>query len=258
MMMKQHAIGEIHHRPQGAATTSRQHTPYSVQGFTLIELLVVVAIIAVLIAILLPALSGARAQAQAVVCLSNLNQQAKMFGFYANDYDDYIATDAVDSKGGRWYDVLGAYRDSTVRSKGANFAICPSHEAVVWDDPECVTNPITNYAQTDALMAALHLHLYGTGNEWGPPFRFSTVVDPQNKLNTMDAMSWGVQIFNFFTTGSAFLYQSQIADVHRLGTNALYLDGHASWSEWKTFVAWTDEPPNGDIFKLLLTCFPDW
>lgn len=43
-------------------------------GFTLIEVLVVVAIIALLVAILLPALTGARNQAQAIVCASNMKQ----------------------------------------------------------------------------------------------------------------------------------------------------------------------------------------
>lgn len=52
------------------------------KGFTLIELLVVVSIIALLVSILLPALSRARQQAKAVVCMSNLRQWGLIFNLY--------------------------------------------------------------------------------------------------------------------------------------------------------------------------------
>lgn len=52
------------------------------RGFTLVELLTVVAIVALLMAILLPSLKGARDQARAVLCLSNLRQMTVAAGVY--------------------------------------------------------------------------------------------------------------------------------------------------------------------------------
>ena len=60
------------------------------RAFTLVELLVVIAIIALLMAILIPALSKARKQAQAVVCMSNLKQIGTAAHLYAEDWNGYV------------------------------------------------------------------------------------------------------------------------------------------------------------------------
>ena len=61
-------------------------------NFTLIELLVVIAIISMLAAMLLPALSAARARAQAANCTGNLKQQGFMQLAYAGDNNDHLTS----------------------------------------------------------------------------------------------------------------------------------------------------------------------
>lgn len=59
-------------------------------GFTLIELLVVIAVISILAAMLLPALSKAKAKAQSIACMNNLNQLQLCFHLYVADNNDFM------------------------------------------------------------------------------------------------------------------------------------------------------------------------
>lgn len=109
------------------------------RAFTLVELLVVIGIIAILIAILIPALSGARRQANDLRCASNIRQLVTAMVLYANESKgrfpvNYNDVDLVTSgnQANYWYDAerIGRFLPKTVQyasgSIGGNVFICPN------------------------------------------------------------------------------------------------------------------------------------
>lgn len=59
-------------------------------GFTLVELLIVIGVLGVLIALLLPALAGARRDANQIACAANLRSIGKGLTIYEDENNGLI------------------------------------------------------------------------------------------------------------------------------------------------------------------------
>jgi prepilin-type N-terminal cleavage/methylation domain-containing protein len=70
-------------------STPRQRS-HRISAFTLIEMLVVIGIMGILISLLLPALTKARAQANQVACMANLQQVGQEMLMYAEAHNGYL------------------------------------------------------------------------------------------------------------------------------------------------------------------------
>ncbi len=180
------------------------------RAFTLIELLVVIAIIAILASLLAPAISRAKARAQASQCLNNLKQLGIATLIYAQDHNGLIQIDAPLEPGKTWGSILS----SNQNLKALEVFICPTYE------PKRFTNWFRTYGvRQDPLPEYL-------AGDFDEVLKSDRIRNPTEYLHLADTTSRGKQGYGSQQYYYFRMDKLEVHARHDQRANGLFIDGH--------------------------------
>ena len=207
------------------------------KGFTLIELLVVIAIIAILAAILLPVLSQAKQRAWTIRCVNNLRQIGMAMKMFADDNADLypesgndIHWGTIDPATGKpsWMEqILPNVQNTNVYNCPANVQLPPDMRGPFnyFNGCRAAYIVVSNDAPVNAKSIRFPSNYVLSGDTCGIPNVTSGenggTFDPYDA----DKDDYTQNCVGGATNGTPY----ELWQVHSLGQNILFADGHSKW-----------------------------
>jgi prepilin-type N-terminal cleavage/methylation domain-containing protein/prepilin-type processing-associated H-X9-DG protein len=209
------------------------------RAFTLIELLVVIAIIAILAAMLLPALSAAKQRAWTIRCTSNLHQIGLGMKMYADENNQRYPESGADIYWGAT-DTNGTHMPSWMEQVfpdvgNTNVYNCPGNVQLPMDQRgpfNYFNGDRAAYVETGSFApvkssSIMYSSAYVlSGDTCGIPNVTSGEGSGQH-FDPLDADKddYSQNCVGGLVNGSPY----ELWQVHSLGQNILFADGHAKW-----------------------------
>jgi len=216
------------------------------RAITHVELLVVIGIIALLIAILLPALTAAKAQADALKCAANLRTMGQVMQQYANDNRGFIPRDYSPGNPGHifWGEMYAKYLNRPLPTISNNsssrdhtlapyFALIPIYQCPSFPNPvqpvDYVNNGWDKYSPSGQTQAAFKVTKFRRAGE-------IIFMTEGNKNRQVDTFVYHDVWHPSHLPTSSSPSERRICDDarHRGNINCVYLDGHVAARPFKS------------------------